>query len=438
MTSYRSRLARGLSANVASQAITVFIQLVSVPVFLSTLGNEEYGKWLILSAIPSYLMLIDGGVLPVTINRVTELCAAKRYNEANECFQSGLAFLLCATAILLATAAVIVLFVPLSFISHTNEKITTILLTTLTAINLFVPAIDAHFRAHDKYAQGTYILAFGRLCEWLGGLAALLTVGGLISLACGMVVARFIFIISAVHYTSNHHKRLNWSIKLATGNGVRSLIGPGLNYMAIPLSSALSIQGMTIAIGSLWGSHTVAQFNTIRTLTRIPVQAATMLQRSFWPELSRAWGERDIRDFSRLIRSGTWLSLAFGTICAAILFFVATPAIDAWTAGRIKNDSAIFTPLMIAALLSIVIQVPTTAITCIGAQRLISIPVLALSLIPILVTLYLHLHPSTSAVLQALCDFSSVVVVIYILNSATNAARIGNTEQSETTNAARR
>ena len=52
---------RGLGANGLALLVTLIIQVLSVPVFLYSVGVNAYAEWLILTAIPSYLSLTDLG-----------------------------------------------------------------------------------------------------------------------------------------------------------------------------------------------------------------------------------------------------------------------------------------------------------------------------------------------------------------------------------------
>ena len=57
----RERLLKGLGAQGFSQAVQIFIRLAEVPLLLSFWGTQLYGEWLMLSALPIYLSISDGG-----------------------------------------------------------------------------------------------------------------------------------------------------------------------------------------------------------------------------------------------------------------------------------------------------------------------------------------------------------------------------------------
>jgi hypothetical protein len=59
------RILLGFGANAFSQAINIAIQLVSLPLFLLYWDASTYGTWLLLSALPGYLMMADVGMVLV-------------------------------------------------------------------------------------------------------------------------------------------------------------------------------------------------------------------------------------------------------------------------------------------------------------------------------------------------------------------------------------
>ena len=60
-SSLRGRLSRGLGAQGFSQVVQILIRLGEVPLLLHFWGTQLYGEWLMLTAIPAYLAIADGG-----------------------------------------------------------------------------------------------------------------------------------------------------------------------------------------------------------------------------------------------------------------------------------------------------------------------------------------------------------------------------------------
>src|SRR5712664_4644306 len=94
-----SKTQTGIAGTVLGPVVTAIVQIVSVPVFLHFWGVKLYGEWLILSAIPTYLMLSDMGFGSVAGNDMTMRVAAGDRESALETFQSTWALILMTSAL---------------------------------------------------------------------------------------------------------------------------------------------------------------------------------------------------------------------------------------------------------------------------------------------------------------------------------------------------
>ena len=68
----------------------MFIQLASLPIFLSRWTTEKYGYWLMISAIPTYLTLADVGILTASGNMMAMHQARQESAELNAVFRCTL------------------------------------------------------------------------------------------------------------------------------------------------------------------------------------------------------------------------------------------------------------------------------------------------------------------------------------------------------------
>ena len=88
----RARILASSAALLVSQGVTAAIYLISVPLFLHFWDAARYGKWVILTAVPTYFAMSDGGIVPVAANKIsTEAVAAASFlwfnlNPANTMF----------------------------------------------------------------------------------------------------------------------------------------------------------------------------------------------------------------------------------------------------------------------------------------------------------------------------------------------------------------
>jgi O-antigen/teichoic acid export membrane protein len=213
-------------------------------------------------------------------------------------------------------------------------------------LNLYSSLFDAVFRASGQFAMGTYFINLGRLLEWLGGMAALLLFGSMLAVALGYLTARLLVMLLLQRITANRFPAYPWNLANADFAELRRMLRPAVSFLSFPLGNALTIQGMSIVVGTTLGPAALAVFNTYRTLSRLPVQMLATFSRALWPEISRSFGAGDLPMLRKIYRHGTLLSLIW---CAAIclaLFVAGDFLLRIWTAGDIA-----FEPLLLALFL---------------------------------------------------------------------------------------
>ena len=64
------KLIENLSSYFSTQVLIIVFQLISVPVYLKTLGTDMYGELIVLSTIPAFLLLGEAGFGTVLNNEV--------------------------------------------------------------------------------------------------------------------------------------------------------------------------------------------------------------------------------------------------------------------------------------------------------------------------------------------------------------------------------
>ena len=87
------RLQRIFSAQFYNQVTTVIVQLGLVPVLLYAWGTEQYGVWILLSAVPTYLTFSDFGFTLIAKNEMLIQVARGAREDAACTFQSVFALL---------------------------------------------------------------------------------------------------------------------------------------------------------------------------------------------------------------------------------------------------------------------------------------------------------------------------------------------------------
>lgn len=343
----RRRILGALGAGAFGQGVGVFIQLASVPAFLSVWSPAEYGVWLVLSAIPAYLSMADVGLVTAVGNQMTMATGRGDATEANRLFQSAFAFMLAVCGALVGVSLLAAAFAPFDGLNSADRRLALAALALTTVLALFSGLADAIFRSTSRFAEGLMVANLVRLGEWAGWMIGLFAFGSLVAVALGGLVMRAAGLCLASGMAARGGHGVRWGLAQARFAEVRRMAKPAVSFMAFPLANALSFQGMTLLVGHLLGPAMLAVFASYRTLTRVAMQLSAMFAHSVWPELSRLYGLGGAPAVRSLYRRSAGLGVGISLLLSAALFAVAPQLLAAWTHGAIEFQSG-FMALMLA------------------------------------------------------------------------------------------
>lgn len=358
----KSKLLRNLGANAYGQAIAILIQLVSIPLYLHYWGVELYGEWLILSAIPAYLALSDIGFASVAANDMTMRVANGDRRGALAVYQSIWLFVSGVSVLVGCALALGIYIIPVAAqfsITHIGEQQTRQLLMMLALyvlVGLQSGVFNAAFRAAGQYAYGTTLGNTVRLAEWALSMAALLLGGGVLTIAGITLATRLLGLLLMWFILQKQVPWLTLGTQAASMQQVRALLKPAVAFMAFPLGLALSLQGMVIIIGMTLGSASVVIFSAYRTLTRLLVQVITMLNQAIWPEISAAYGAKQMDLVRQLHRKGSSITFWIALSAVALLGLVGPWFVDIWTHYAFMQNKLVFALLLLTTFLNVLWQ----------------------------------------------------------------------------------
>jgi len=354
-----NRIIKGIGAGAFGQVITILVQLIGVPILLHYWGTQLYGEWLILSAIPAYLSMVDLGFTQSAANDMTSRVARGDRNGSLTIFQSLSALVY---AIILAgsfISALLLAFFPierLHITTVTNNDVRWIL--WLLALSVLFQLADgvchAGFRSHGEYAFHKFFssltIFLQQVALWISAIFGY----GPVLAALLMFLIRVISVISLTFILFTRHKSVQPGIKFVDFNVLSSLITPALANVALPLAQGINIQGMVLVVGALLGPIAVVIFSTLRTLSRFALQMVLTISYAFEPELAAALGKDDKKELKRLffINQRLGFSMAFGTLLS--LFFLGSWIINLWTHGNVTMNTTLFNWLLLSAFASVI------------------------------------------------------------------------------------
>jgi len=324
-----------MGAGAFGQAVVIVIQIFSLPLFLKQWDTATYGTWLLLSAMPSYLAMTDLGMVATAGNRMTMALGHGDKAEANRLFHSAFMFVLAMTGGAVLLSVPVALFAPFDSLQSADQRMAICLLILGVLVAQFGGLSDAIFRATGRFAQAVMLGNILRLLEWGGMMAGLYMAGTFTAVALGGLLVRVACTAVLVGVSSQGSHGLTWHWRHASMAEIKSLFKPALSFMVFPLSSALSLQGITLLVGHFFGPAVVAIFNSYRTIARVAVQATSILSNAVWGEFSFLFGKGGTEAVRPIYRRSLMLGAAGSVALSLVLYFAAPLLLELWSHGQI-------------------------------------------------------------------------------------------------------
>lgn len=357
----RITLIRNLLSQVWSRLFSnIGVRLLQVPILLAALGQDDYGRWLVLSTIPAWLSLSNMGYGTVAGNEMVMNMGGGDLTKARQTY-SNTFFLAAVSGMVIFPLVMLGTYhAPLAgWLGVPKERSTEIslaafLLSFSVILSFFADVFGTRLRAARKtHLVGILLglqlwLELGLILFMLksGSRFDLLALANLLS-TCAYLLVVYIFSRRTMPGIRFRQKDISLPV-------VRQLFTNGFYYQALPLGHAMLLQGQVMLVQSVLGPAAVALFSTSRTLVRLISQGLELINHSVWPELSLLFGKRDHQKAAMLHRTSVFLSVSLALTAALIFSLGGTWLFQQWTRQLL--------PISQSLLIAFLVAVPANAL----------------------------------------------------------------------------
>ncbi|HEX3940449.1 MAG TPA: lipopolysaccharide biosynthesis protein [Acidobacteriaceae bacterium] len=416
----RKRLAYGLLSNFFSKAVTTLSQLIGVPIFLHFWGVKLYGEWILLNTIPTYLGLSDMGFGSAAGNEMTILEAQGKRDEVITTFQSVWLLL---TAISLIVGVVVFLVVPVIPLAHwlgftqmtsRDTTIVTLLLTVVLVLSMQEQLFQCAFRCVGKYAYGTSIKAAIQFLSFVGLAIAVALRANVIDAAiayaavnCCGTLAIWLLLRREIPWI-----RLGW--KYARFSVIRSLASAAFSFMGLPVSYAISLQGILFVVNANLGAAGVVVFGVTRAASRFALQMLLTINNAVWPELSAAYGAGDLPLTRRLHRRACQAAFAISWLIVLFTVVAGPWVIRVWTHKDVVPSRTLLLLMLAVVVIQSFWMTSATLLYAINRHQKLSVLYLLGTSASLLLAIYLTRIAGVDGAALSMV-VSELVMVLYVL-----------------------
>ena len=353
----KRRLALGFASNWVGKLASTITQLVQVPVFFHFWATSVYGDWLIVNTIPTYLAFSSIGFGNVASNEMTMLNSAGDREGALRVFQScwWLISLICAAVGLLL--APILYLVPaasllnIHAISESDTKWIIVYLGLSVLLGQLEQLMSAAYTCVARYAFGSFLKSVISFAAFSATMVPIILGYGPRTMALVYAIASALGTLTLVLFVRKDIPWIEFGWKHARFSEIRRLASPAFAFMGFPIGIALNLQGTLIAVGYALGPVDVAIFASARTVSRVALQMVQMVNATFWPELSLAYGAKDVALTRTLHRRACQLALVIAVFVVACMMTAGPYFLHHWTGGHVPPSRPLLAILLLVVVL---------------------------------------------------------------------------------------
>jgi O-antigen/teichoic acid export membrane protein len=352
----KRRLVWSFLSNWVSRLSSSIVQFVQVPVFFHYWATSVYGDWLIVSALPSYLAFSSVGFGSVASNEMTMLNSAGDREGALRVFQS------CWWLIALICSAVGLLLVPLMLlipvgtllnvhsISQRDCQWIVIYLGFSVLLGQLEQLMAAAYTCVARYALGQLLKSVIILVAFAAMIVPVVLGYGPRTTALVFAIANS---VGTLVFGLLMRRNITW-IRFGWGyarvSEIRRLAPLAIAFMGFPIGNALNLQGTLMAVGYALGPVDVAIFASARTVSRVALQMVQMINSTFWPEVSLAYGAGNLDTIRTLHRRACQMAAIFAIAVALAMMTFGPWFLTHWTGGHVPPSRPLLAILLLVVI----------------------------------------------------------------------------------------
>lgn len=341
---------KNIYASILIKGGNIIISLLLVKITIGYTNPIEYGIWLTISSVTSWLSFFDIGMGNGLRNKLTQsiskddLKLAKKYISSTYAALTVVSLLI--SLIYIAVNRFINWNVFLNIPTSSSRDI-----DTIVSIVIYSFCIQFIFQLINTILTSIHKPAIANLINTLGQLSVLLlimllseTVKGNLKLLVIILTSTpiFILIISSIIFYSTKYKNIRPSFKFVEWAYLKEVFELGGSFFLIQIGSIILFQTSTFIIAKVVGTKAVTEFSISYKLFAIVIMCFSILITPYWSAFTDAQSKEDfgwMRDSINKIRK-VWILISI--IIIPILISISDKIYNLWL-GEIINIPKLLT-----------------------------------------------------------------------------------------------
>lgn len=330
-------------SNSAASACALAVAFISVPLILRHIGAAEYGVWITLSSVLTWLAMTDAGLAgPALVNALSDAQGRRDVDAARSIISTAF-FSLCGLALLMgALLALCFPLIPWRAVFDAPGSLSTASLhqACAWALACFVISFPAGMASavYTGLQQG-YIAHAWSVLAHLGSLVALWVVLSIDLHLPGIVLAysgvRLAVLGLALAYLFGVHRPdLRPHPRHLSRHAFSRLFALGWKYLLQQLANLGLFHSQPMLLTQLAGPTAVAIYSVTQRLFSLPPQFVQFFVMPLLPAYGEARAAGDVDWIRRTVRRSLLASASIG-LCGTLLLAATAEVVIAWWASPV-------------------------------------------------------------------------------------------------------
>ena len=357
------RLVFGAVAKTCGLVVQFGQQFILVPIFLHFWGVELYRDWVVILSGAGFLTLLDLGLKTYYSNKLMLGWSRGEREHYRVDLHHGLAIYAILGVVALPILAIATYtvseqeFLGLTFLDANTGAIVFLLLAGFFLAQIPLGLVSDLYRTRGEFARGAYASILGVLALVGATILALSVKLGPVEIAAAHIGVSLATWTLIVFDQKRRYPDLQFRLRFPNRQTLRDAFRVSLYYALIPLSLALTLQGMVLLIANLAPTGlAVVVFSTLRTITGMARQIANQVGQVVGNELSRQYAQQDFAAIAQLYMFLGRLCGGLVGAASGLILAIGSPFLTIWTLGRIPFDPYVLWALLAATIVTVPAQ----------------------------------------------------------------------------------
>lgn len=333
---------KNILASFVIRGCNIAISLMLVPLTIHYINPSQYGIWLTLSSIISWLSFFDIGFGNGLKNKFAEALATGNHELARIYLSTTYAILAIIMGLVLLIFNVVNPFLNWAVIlnapRHMASELSTLALLVFSffCMQFVLQLITTIITANQQPAKASFFNLLGSIISLVVILILTKTTSGnLVYLGLVLGLAPVVVLIaSSLWFYSHEYRKYAPSFKFVHFSYARNLMSLGVKFFFIQIAAIILYETSNLIIAQLYGPAQVTSYNIAYKYFGVIPMVMGIIMTPFWSAFTEAWVKHDIPWIKGTVQKLTrlWLLL---TLLSGIMLLVAAWVYRLWVGAEV-------------------------------------------------------------------------------------------------------